>query len=278
MQVKVTGPSASTVFQSVSSSHEPAPIPWAPVRSVLEDNFSFGTIKNIIASAGLDIARISHVRPLDGKGDLMTAIDVLSGQLADDKKSRFVAAVIEELISRKPDIGERLDGVLRRVEWSIVEGRPLPIKLLDQRELEEVPKESRDDLLKAAKRFQDGDLSGALSAACRAVDSITAKIYAEKNIGDPGPAAFQEKIARSLEATEIINEIESDLVQLGWEPEKAKQLAQNLRGSLNQASFVMQTLRSKMGDVHGTKATIKALVFDSLQWSKLILRMFTDRS
>ena len=277
MQINVTNPSAGTAIQSVSSM-QTAPIPWGPVRSVLEDNFSFGNIKTIVASAGLDMARLSEIHPLDSKGELMTAIDQMSGELADDKKSRFVAVVIEELVGRRPEIVDRLDGVLRRVEWSLVDGHPLPIRLLDHRELEELPKESRDDLLKAATRFQDGDLSGAISAACGAVESITGKIYAEKNLGDPGPAAFQEKVARSLDATEILTKIESDLVQLGWDPEKARQLKQNLKGSLNQGSFVLQTLRSQMGDVHGTKATLKALVFDSLQWSKLIVRIFTEHS
>jgi hypothetical protein len=31
-------------------------------------------------------------------------------------------------------------------------------------------------------------------------------------------------------------------------------------------------LRSNMGDVHGTKPVLKALVFDCLKWAELMLR------
>ena len=277
MEVKVTNPSAGSAIQSVSSEHNAIQIPWGPVRSVLEDNFSFGTVKTVVASAGLDMTRLSDVHPSDTKGELMTAIDQFVGELVNEEKSRFASILIQEMIRRRPDVTGRLDEVLRRVEWSIVDGHALPIKLVDRTELEELPPESRNDLVKAAKRFQDGDLSGSISAACGAVDSITSRIYAEKSLSDAGSDSFQTKVARSLDATGVLGKVETELVQLGWDTIKAEQMIHNLRGALNQASNVMQALRSGMGDVHGTKDTLKALVFDSLQWSKIILRIFTER-
>lgn len=50
-------------------------------------------------------------------------------------------------------------------------------------------------------------------------------------------------------------------------------LAHNLRGALNQGAYVMQTLRSRMGDVHGSKPVLKPLVFDSLKWAALLVRV-----
>lgn len=35
----------------------------------------------------------------------------------------------------------------------------------------------------------------------------------------------------------------------------------------------MQTLRSKMGDAHGTKPVWKPLVFHALKWAELYLRI-----
>ena len=49
----------------------------------------------------------------------------------------------------------------------------------------------------------------------------------------------------------------------------------NFEGALNQGAYVMQTLRSKMGDVHGTKPILKPLVFDSLKWVELMVRALT---
>ena len=62
--------------------------------------------------------------------------------------------------------------------------------------------------MKAATRLRDGDLSGAVSAACAAVDAVTSKVYETKGLGDPGKASFQEKVSRSLEVLDTLGEIE----------------------------------------------------------------------
>lgn len=144
--------------------------------------------------------------------------------------------------------------------------------VLDISELPELPPDARGELLKAAKRLRDGDLSGTVSAGSAAVDAVTSRIYQIKNLGDAGSASFQERIAKSLKALDTIGEIERQLVELGWEQQDAKIFAENVRGSLNQAAYVMQTLRSKMGDVHGTKPILKPLVCDSIKWATLIVR------
>lgn len=248
---------------------------WGPVRSVLQDSFSFGDIKSIVGTAGLDITKIAHLNQAGSggasKGQLMTGIDQVYVQMVPEEKKQFVTIAVEEMLQHRQDITERLDEVLSRLGWSIINSRLLPIHLLDKSELHELPQDAQADLVKAATRLRDGDLSGAISAACGAVDSVTGKVYRDKSLGDPGPAAFQERVSRSLDATGTVSAIEAELVSIGWETGKSKQFAQNVRGSLNQAANVMQTLRSSMGDVHGTKPALKALVFDSLQWAKLIV-------
>jgi hypothetical protein len=52
-------------------------------------------------------------------------------------------------------------------------------------------------------------------------------------------------------------------------------LRENLKGSLNQMAFVMQKLRAKMSDVHGTKEVLKPLVLDSLKYAQILIRMMT---
>jgi hypothetical protein len=116
-------------------------------------------------------------------------------------------------------------------------------------------------------------LSGALSAACGAVDAVTTKIYAEKQLGDPGDASFQEKVKRSLGVQGTFTLLEEEVAELGWNPNDIKLFKSNLTGALNQGAFVMQKLRSEMSDVHGTKPILKPLVFDSIKWATLIIRM-----
>ena len=51
----------------------------------------------------------------------------------------------------------------------------------------------------------------------------------------------------------------------------------NIEGALNQGAFVMQSLRSRMADVHGTKPVLRSLVFESLKWAELIVGALTNR-
>ena len=44
----------------------------------------------------------------------------------------------------------------------------------------QLPKDAQQDLVKAIERFRDGDLSGAVSSACAAIDTVTSGIYKEK--------------------------------------------------------------------------------------------------
>src|ERR1700686_4254909 len=126
--------------------------------------------------------------------------------------------------------------------------------------------------IKAAQRFRDGDLSGAISAACGAVDTVTSSVYRAAGLGDPGKASFQERCTRSLEARKVISEAEKQLRALGWDDADGRLFGQKMKGAMNQGAYVMQTLRSKMGDVHGTKPILKPLVFDALKWAEILLR------
>lgn len=249
---------------------------WGPLRSLLEDNFTFGSIKEIIGLAGLDLRKLSRLQQRLGgasKSQLMTGIDSAFNQMTEIERHRFMTITTEEILRRKPELEEVLHDYLMRLGWTIHEGLVVPLKLLDVSELPELPEETRSDLVKAATRLRDGDLSGAISAACGAVDTITDKIYVEKGLGDYGNASFQEKVNKSLRACGVLPRLENDLDALGWESKDIKPFKENLFGSLNQAAYVMQTLRSRMGDVHGTKPILKPLVFDSLKWAALIVRL-----
>jgi hypothetical protein len=107
---------------------------------------------------------------------------------------------------------------------------------------------------------------------------VTNSIYQEFSLGDPNKASFQERIKKSIEAIGAKDRLISELQDIGWAESDYKPLSSNLDGALNQAAFVMQKLRSNMGDVHGSKPVISALIYDSIKWSLLLLRIMVTRS
>jgi hypothetical protein len=77
---------------------------WGSVRVVLEEEFSFSEVKKIIALAGLDVSRLSHLSQkgpsYTSKGELMSSIDYLFSELSSDAAERFVHTVAEEICER----------------------------------------------------------------------------------------------------------------------------------------------------------------------------------
>lgn len=257
---------------------------WGAIRACLGTLY-FHDIKQVVGLAGLDTTRIAHIdeklmsdgtskRPT--KGALLAGIEQVYAEMGEDKRRRFLATAAEEIVKQKPGVRVDLEEYLRRLGWQWVDNALIPVGLFDTADLAELPEEPRADLLKAAQRFRDGDLSGAISAACGAVDAATSLIYEAAGLGDPEDASFQERCNCALKARGIIAETEIHLGALGWDVADTKPFAQNLKGALNQGAYVMQTLRAKMGDVHGTKPILKPLVFDSLKWAEILVRTLTS--
>jgi hypothetical protein len=227
----------------------------------------FETIRAILGVAGADIV----TRPTFQTHSLLNDIDSQFRAMTPPEQDRFLRISTEEILRRQPDLEPSLRYYLERLGWTLYEGKIVQVEVLDISELPELPEEAHTDLLKGAIRFRDGDLSGALAAACGAVDSACARIYAEKQLGDPTKAqSLQERINKALHVSGAFITLEAELSDIGWEKDEAQKLVQNLRQSLNQAAYVMQTLRNRMSDVHGSKPALKAVVFDSLKWSTII--------
>ena len=253
---------------------------YSALRAILENNFSFYHIKEIVGLAGLDLTLVAHLEQKLGggasKGQLMTGIDNILKTFDEGPKKRYVAIVAEEVLKRRPETREPLSNYLERLGWTLSGDAVIPIALLDNSSLSDLPPESQKDLSKAAQRLRDGDLSGAISAACGALDSATSRIYATAGLGDPTLDSFQGRCKRALEALEVIRKLEQQLNELGWSEKDIKPFRENLKGALNQSAYIMQSLRSKMSDVHGTKPILKPLIFDSLKWAELILRLLNE--
>ena len=257
-------------------------IPWGPIRSSLTENFSFGDIKLIVGNADIDMSLLAHleqkVKGGASKSELLSAIDKQIG-LMDANRSGIVASICcEEMLRKRPTLVGELERVLSRVGWKFSGTTLLPVEIFDISELKDIPENAHDDIQKAASRLRDGDLSGSLSASCGALDSVTGSIYQEFGLGDPNKASFQERIKKSIDATGAKENLVRELQDIGWNESDFKPLSFNLDGALNQAAFVMQKLRSNMGDVHGTKPVVSALVYDSIKWSLILLRILITRN
>jgi len=211
------------------------------------------------------------------KSQLLSAIDGQIGNMDSNSAGVVASICCEEMLIRKPDLIYELEHVLSRVGWKFSGTTLLPVEIFDISELKDIPENAHEDIQKASSRLRDGDLSGALSASCGALDSVTGAIYQEFKLGDPNKASFQERIKRSIDAICAKEILLKELQDIGWGESDTKPLASNLEGSLNQAAFVMQKLRSNMGDVHGSKPVISALVYDSIKWSLLLLRILVTR-
>lgn len=256
-------------------------IPWGPIRSTLTERFSFGDIKQIVGYGDLNMSRLAHLeqKPQNGasKSQLLSEVDKQVGEMDEGRRGAFVSICCEEMMRRKGEIVDELDRVLSRVGWKFSGTTLLPIEVFDIAELADIPEIAWVDIQKASSRLRDGDLSGALSAACGALDAVTSDIYTRYGLGDAGKASFQERVKKAIDALNVKDSLTRELSEIGWPESDHKPLSANLEGSLNQAAFVMQKLRADMGDVHGTKPVISALVYDSIKWSALLLRILAIR-
>jgi hypothetical protein len=254
---------------------------WSAVSAVLKNTFSFYDIKEIVGLAGFDSTKISNLVQRSGgsttKGQLITVIQQHFLDFADNNKLHALNIVVEEMLERRSNIEESLEKYLSRLGWQIIDASVIPIGILDRDELEGLDEACAKDLIKAAKRFRDGDLSGALSAACGAVDSMTSKIYQNKQLGDTGTTSFQERCKVSLNNIGVFTAVENDLKDIKWKDSGIVPFNKNFKGALSQAAYVMQSLRGNMSDVHGTKPVLKPLVFDSIKWAQIIIRLLSER-
>ncbi|KKK99381.1 hypothetical protein LCGC14_2633320 [marine sediment metagenome] len=231
-------------------------IPWGPIRSILTANFSFGSIKEIVGYADIDMSKLSHLEQKSqggaSKSQLLSAIDAQIGNMEENSSGVVASIVCEEMLRRNPDLISELERVLSRVGWKFSGTVLLPIEIFDVSELKEIPEIAHQDIQKGS-------------------------IYQEFGLGDPNKSSFQERIKKSINAIGAKDRLQNELRDIGWGDSDINPLSSNLDGSLNQAAFVMQKLRSNMGDVHGSKPVVSALIYDSIKWSLLLLRVLVTR-
>ena len=267
---------------------------WAAVVPILR-KCSFDDIKSIVGLAGFDIKILNSLgyyehygRSVPDGDQLVTEIEKRFLYFSDEIKQSFLNIVIEEILSSEYNLNsygrnvkkieDRLRYCLNRLGWQVIDSKVLPIEVLDLSDLEELEPSAREDLIKAATKFRDGDLNGAILSAYAAVESVIARVYRDKNLGEVDYSkSFQCRCKKALGATGVYTAIDGQLTGIEWKDGDIKVFGQNLEGSLNQAAYVLQLLRNNMSDAHGKKPVIKPLVFDSIKWSQIIVRLLSEK-
>lgn len=238
---------------------------FAALSSEVQNSFSITSAAQLFRAAGFSQTGLQYWQPL------MRNVDMQFDELSSEEKLRTVRVLAERLTNQthRPDVGQSAKSLLLAHGFQFVEGTFVPVGLFDERETRFLPEPALGQISTALDRLIDGDMDGALSAACSAVETVIGSV-----VPDLGPShSFQQKVKAAIDSAGRLQAVETQLVGLGWNPDRAKRLCQNLQGALNHAAFVMQTLRSDMGDVHGAKPVLEPLVYDSLKLATVLVSL-----
>ena len=173
---------------------------------------------------------------------------------------------------------EHVQSLLAQHGYDFVDGIFVPVGLLDQREARHLPPTSASELSRAMKRLVDGDETGAITAACGAVDVLMQQLYQAHEFGDPGQTAFAAKVNTVVQRLRVFEQIQDDLIALGIERDDAERIITDMKKVTNHAAQALQTLRRTMGDVHGSRPALRRTAYDTIKWASGICGLFEIQS
>jgi hypothetical protein len=253
---------------------------YAVLRSEL-NNLSVQNIRNTAAAAGIDVTQITAKAEarsgLGSRAEVMPAIDRLFGEMPTDKQETALRILAERLVTSSPELASNVQEILGSHGYQFIEGAFIPVGMLDARESQFLPTSSASEIARATARLLTEDYSGAITAACGAVDLLTQEVYKKHNLGDPGKVAFQAKVNTCLKQLSVFEQMHKDFVGLGVSEADALSLVDHMRQATNQAAHALQILRRAMGDTHGSKPALRATAYDSIKWASAICGLLESR-
>jgi hypothetical protein len=254
---------------------------WGSLRGLVRDTFSFAQIKDVVGASGLPIHTLAHLQQKfsggASKGQLLDAIDGLVAALDADARDRFVAACITEVLRRDNRVQPVLEELLRRVGWALHGDEPYPLRLnIDlATTTTPLPAAVNTAIDTAIRRYRDGDMDGAMTAICGAVDALTLDVYQQTGLGDPHTAAFHERVSRSFGTVE--QRYRQDFSNAGMPAADVNLLWNNQRQSIAQAGYVLESLRRQFSDAHGVISNVPAAAVQrALHSAVYIIRALSD--
>lgn len=250
---------------------------WGSIRGIIRDSFSFAQIKDLVGEAGLPIHKLSHLQQKftggNSKGQLMDAIDGLVNDLDCNEQDRYVAATITELVRRCKHFIPRLEEALLRVGWGLSGDEPHSLDLQIDIDTAELSERIRTAIANSLKRYRDGDTSGAITAICGVVDSLTEEQYAAHNLGNHRTDPYQTRISKTFTALEQAFRDPLDGSKLS--AEEIDRLWNNHKGAVNQAAYVLASFRREFSDAHGPQDAPLRLLQRAMDCAVFIVRSVT---
>lgn len=233
---------------------------------------------------------ISGLRSLGmpGARAAVAAAGIVAGDSARGYWDPFLEAVGRRFVQFSPDaqlsaltvLAGRLSGIETVQKtfadhgFQFIDNTFVPVGILDQREARQLPSSSAADLAKAAKRLAEGDETGAITAACGAVEGLMQNLYAKHGLGDAAHTGFAAKVGTAIKRLGVFNELKSELTAVGLVATDAERIVESTREATMHAAEALQTLRSRMGDVHGSKPALRRLAYDATKWASAICGLF----
>ena len=251
---------------------------WRALRSIVKDVCTFAEIKDLVASASLPVEQISQLQqrslPERGasKSELLDAVDDLLGH--EQNPTEAIQNLVATLLERKRHMHDRIAECARRFGWTVDEGQLLPSDFQVEGTSVDFSTKVKELLRTAYNRYGQGDNSGAMTAVCSALDDVTTRMYASFNLGSPHKDSYQQRATRSFSSLE--DAYRQRFAEAEIKDKELNQMWQNYRGAVNQAAFVLGSLRRNVSDVHGLSICPPSLVRHAIDCGMFIIRSITS--
>jgi hypothetical protein len=220
----------------------------------------------VAARAGIDVSEVPAVQD---NAVVNPAIARAFARLDIGSRIRTLPVLADAIVRSNEDNRIDLTRLLGQHGYQYIDGTFVAVGLIDEREARYLPQSATSELAKAISRLADDDESGAITAACGAVDATTTALYKKHNLGDPG-AAFQAKVNTVINRLGVFEKLERELRELNISPEDARKIREEMQEATKHAAEALQVIRRTNGDVHGTKPTYRRVVYDAIKWSSAV--------
>lgn len=251
---------------------------WRALRPTVKDGFTFNETKDVVAAAALPVEKLAHLQqkslPAKGasKGELLDALDGLISK--EPEPGQAIQNLIAAMLEQKRHLEPRISDCVERFGWRIVDGQLRPLDFQVDDAVHDFSEEVKSLLRTAYRRFGEGDYSGAMTAICSGLDTVTNHLYKLHNLGNPHDDSYQQRVSRSFAVLETV--YRERFGQMTDDGNEVNKLWQNYRGAINQAAYVMGSFRRNASDVHGVSACPPELIRHAIDSGTFIIRSITS--
>ena len=223
---------------------------WRCLRPTVKDGCTFAMIKGLVATSGLPVEKLSHLqqRPLPekgaSKGELLDAVGDLIEKA--NEPTEAIRKLIAALLEMNPDLGDKVLECAQWFGWTVPDGQLRPSEFQVEEASDDFGEEVRQSLRTAYERYGQNDYPGAMTAVCSALDTLTLRIYKERDLGYAHEASYQKRACRSFQAFE--EAYRTRLVEAQIDEQEVTRIWKNYKGAINQAAYVLGSFRRDVSD------------------------------